>query len=334
MRRVLVLGTVWAAFLSSGAVQGQTPAWVDGLLPERTFDFGTVAKGSKVRHSFRLVNRLDQDVHIADTKTKCGCTEVRVGARTIPPGTQTTIEAVIDTTKFDGVKKSGLTLILDRPGLAQVDLNLNCFIRSEILLNPGVADFGPVTRASAEKPSLSMSLYYSGGQPNWGITRMQTGTAHVAVRLQEQSRSGGQVQYLLTATLDPKDLNGFFKDEVTLYTNEQNATPIPVSVSANVQSAVTVSPSPLVLGPIKAGQVLKRTVLVRSAQPFKLSGVKPSKDDLTATPDADGSRPVHTLTLEFKAPAQAGPYNAVVEIETDLKDEPPAKLTAFATIVP
>jgi hypothetical protein len=341
MRRAFLFWTAWAVLAVPSA---RAQSWVDQVLPERSFDFGTVARGSKVRHSFRLVNRLDQDVRVLTWRTKCGCTEARVGGRdssagavTIPAGTQTTVEAVIDTTKFLGPKRSGLTLVFERPNYVDVDLDLNCFIRGDIVLNPGLADFGIVSRSSsAEKPSLTLSLAYAGGQANWGVTKMQTKSAHVAAKLQEQARSAdGQAQYLLTATLDPKDLSGFFKDEITLFTNDPNGPTIPVSVTANVQAAVTVTPSPLLLGSVKPGQVVKKTLLVRSSQgPFKVKGVKPSKDDLTAAPVPDDSRPVHTLSVTFKAPAQPGPYNAVFEVETDLKDEPPAKLTMFANVVP
>jgi hypothetical protein len=333
MRRVFLSWTAWALLLTPTA-HAQS-SWVEQVLPERSFDFGTVARGSKIRHAFRLVNRLDQEIHIADWRTKCGCTDVRVGARSIPPGTQTTIEAVIDTTKFLGVKKSGLTLVIDRPTYAELDLETVCFIRGDIVLNPGLADFGIVNRATGGKPTVTLSLAYSGGQPGWGITQMKTRSASVTARLQEQGRSAdGQVQYLLTATLDPKDVSGFFKDEITLLTNDTNGPSIPISVAANVQSAVTVSPSPLILGPIKAGQVVNKTLLVRSAQPFKVTGVKPSKDDFTTKATPDEARPLHTVNVTFKAPSKEGPYNAVVEIATDLKDEPPAKLTLFATIVP
>jgi hypothetical protein len=296
-----------------------------------------VARGSKVRHTFRLVNRLDEDVRIATWRTKCGCTDVRVGAQLIPPGAQTTIEAVIDTTKFLGSKPSGLTLVLDRPGFTEVDLNLSCFIRGDILLNPGVADFGVVPRASAAKPTVTLSLAYSGGQPSWGITRMQTQSNRVSARLQEQSRSAdGQVNYLLTATLDPSEITGYFKDEITLYTNDPANQTIPIAVSASVQSAVTVSPSPLLLGQVRPGQVVTKNLLVKSSasQPFKLTAVKPGKDDVSAKFDAESARPFHTVSVTFKVPSQTGPYNAVVEFDTDLKDEPPAKLTAFANVVP
>lgn len=334
MRRLVLLAAAITGLLV-GATPARAQTWVDNLLPERSHDFGNVARGSKVRHSFRLVNRLDQEVRIADWRTKCGCTEVRVGARVIPPGTQTTIEAVIDTTKFLGYKKSGLTLVLNQPAFAEVDLDLSCFIRGDIVLNPGGVDFGIVTRAAGAKPAVTLSLAYAGGMPGWGVTKMQTRSPALSVKLQEQARSAdGQVQYLLTATLDPKDVNGFFKDEITLVTNDPNGPAIPVSVTATVQASLTVSPSPLLLGSVKAGQSVTKALLVRASQPFTVSGVKSSRDEVSASPNPAAARPVHTVNLTFKAPSQPGPFHAEVQIESDLKDEPPAKVTVFATVVP
>ena len=77
------------------------------VFPDRAHDFGNVARGSQVRYAFPMVNRSNYDIHIADWQTKCGCTNVKVGARAIPPGTQTTVEATIDTTRFHGRKDSG-----------------------------------------------------------------------------------------------------------------------------------------------------------------------------------------------------------------------------------
>jgi len=309
--------------------------WVSAILPERSFDFGTVARGSKVHHSFRLINRTDREVRIVNWRTKCGCTEVRVGARVIPPGTQTVIEAVMDTSKFQGYKPSGLTLVLDRPSFAEVDLNLSCFIRSDIMLEPGQVDFGIVARST--KPTVTLNLTYAGGQPSWGITRIQTQSPHLTMTakvLEAGASSDGLVRYSLTATLNPKVGNGLFKDEVILYTNDPASASIPISVTANVQSAVTVSPKIINLGRVKPGDVVRKTVLIRSARPFKLTTLKSSKEELTAAPAPEGARPLHTVQLTFKAPQKPGPYHAVFEIATDLKDEPPAKLTTFATVVP
>ena len=330
MRRVTFLLAASAALAIRPAAAA---SWVDTIFPERFHDFGTVARGAKLHHTFRLVNTTGQDVHIADWRTKCGCTEVRVGARDIPPGTQTTIEAVLDTTKFLGPKSSGLTLVIDRPSFIEVELNLSCDIRGDILLSPGQVDFGVVPRNS--QPAVTLTLSYNGTMPNWGVLRMQTQSAHVAAKLQETGRSlDGQVQYLLTASLKPTVPNGNFKDEILAFTNDASSPTIPISVTAQVQSAVAVSPSLLNLGHVKPGEVVKRTLLVRSSQPFKLTSVKPSRDDVSATPDLEGARPLHTVAITLTAPRQTGAYIAACEIATDLKDEPPARINIFATVVP
>jgi hypothetical protein len=331
MRRVTLFLTIWTAVAIRPAWADN---WVDAIFPERQFDFGTVARGSKVHHAFKLINRTDQEIHIADWRTKCGCTAVRVGARVIPPGTQTVIEAAIDTTNFQGYKPSGLTLVIDRPRFAEVNLNLTCFIRNDVVFSPGQVDFGRIGRTA--KPTVQVNLTYAGGQADWGITRMRTQSPHVLAKSQEQARSpGGQVQYLLTVTLNPAAITGYFKDEITLFTNDPTSPTIPISVSANVQAAVIVSPTILNLGRVKAGDVVKDLkVLVRSAQPFQVTGLKANKTELSAAPDPDGARPLHTVNLTFKAPKQSGPYHAVFEIATDLKGEPPARIATFATIVP
>ncbi len=332
MRRMILLWAVWG-FVALPSARGQS--WVDGVVPERAFDAGSVARGSKVRHVFRLVNRLNQEVRIADYRTKCGCTEVKIGSKVLPPGTQTNVEAVIDTTKFLGYKPSGLTLVFDQPSYVEVDLNLSCFIRGDVMLNPGVVDFGIVPRTAASKPAVTLNLSYTGGQANWGVIRMQTRTGHVSAKLHETSRSAdGQVQYTLTATLNPEALTGYFKDEITMVTNDSTSQMIPVAVSASVQAAVTVSPSPLLLGPVKPGQVVTKTLLVRSSQPFKLKTVTSGLPDLTTTFDPEPSKAVHTVTVSLKVPSQPGPFNATIEIATDLASEPPVKVTVIANIVP
>jgi len=335
MRRIPVIMAVWTLLIGQTA---RAQGWVESVFPERSFDFGNVARGSKVRHAFRVANRSNEEIHIANWRTKCGCTEVRVGAKEIPPGTQTTVEAVIDTTKFLGEKRSGLTLILDRPSYTEVDLNVVCNIRGDLTLNPGMVDFGTVQRTS--NPTVTLNLSYTGTSPNWGITKMQSGSSHLTASLHELGRSGeGQLRYSLTAQLKPTVPNGYFKDELTLYTNDPANPTFPISVTAQVQTAVVVSPSIIVLGRVKAGNVVKKPVLVLSntKKPFKVTSTKANKDGLSANPDPDeaqDSRALHRMEIVLKAPMQSGPFNAVVEIATDLKDEPPARLTAFATIVP
>ncbi|MBX6315969.1 MAG: DUF1573 domain-containing protein [Isosphaeraceae bacterium] len=331
MRRALLLLAAWVV-LGSATVRAQD--LFDAIFPEKRHDFGTVARGSRLRHGFRLVNTSSYDLHIADVRTKCGCTDVKIGAREIPPGTQTVIEATLDTTRFQGYKASGLTLVFDRPTFREVDLDLTCFIRGDVVLNPGQVDFGVVPRGS--KPTATLNLTYAGGRPNWGITKVHTISAHVSAKLTEVSRQGGTVQYQLVATLSPTAPSGYFKDEISLLTNDEASPSIPISVVANIQAAVTVLPSILNLGHVKANGTVTRDLLVRSsaAKPFKVVEVASKSPHLTARPASGAAAAFQKVTVTLKAPSQPGPYNATLEIATDLKGEPPAKVPTFATIVP
>lgn len=322
-----------------GPAQAQTGAsasWAETVFPERQHDFGTVARGTKLRHSFPVVNSTNVDIKILKYNTRCGCTDVRLGANVIPPGTKTTIEATLDTTQFDRFKPSGLTLEVEGPNRVNVDLNMTCFIRADVTLSPGQVDFGTVGRSS--KPQAVLNLSYSGKQADWQVTRMQTVTSSVSARLEELGRTAeGHTRYRLTATLTPDSLeDGRFKDRITLITNDPEAPQIPVMVSAIVQSRVVVSPAVITLGQLRPGQTAERTILVRnvSNEPFRITRFQTEGGEFVLPELTDETRPLHQLKVALKAPNQPGPHHAVLRIETDVNGEPPAKLSTFATITP
>jgi hypothetical protein len=334
MRRFLVLLVALACYgVSERSAGAQVADWTTSVLPERAHDFGTVARGSLVRHSFPVVNRTGSEVRIAAWQPKCGCTDVRVGARVIPPGTQTTVEATIDTTRFQGYKASGLILILDYPTFAQVDLNMTCFIRGDITLEPGYLDFGAV-RPSGTLPSATLNLTYSGAKPDWEIADMKTQSAQVKAEAKEIGRSAGRIQWQITTTLQPGLKQGHFKDEITVITNDTPRQTIPISVVANIQGAVTATPSIINFGQVRAGQAVSKVVHVRSGSPFKITQVEASKTELKGVEQNPGGGAEHTLSVTLQAPAQSGPFHAVLKIMSDLKDEAPVQIKAFATVAP
>jgi hypothetical protein len=332
----------FSAFLALGlalwsvhaAARAQDSGWLTTVFPERTHDFGYVARGSQVRHAFPVINRTNSEIRIVDWKSKCGCTNVRIGARVIPPGTQTTVEATIDTTKFQGYKATGLTLFVDRPVVDQVELTLTCYIRGDIGLMPGQLDFGTV-RLSTSLPSTALTLTYNGGRPDWEIADMKTQTAKVKAIARELGRSpGGQIQWLITATLQPGVTTGYFKDEITLVTNDADRPTIPISVVANLQSALSVTPSILNFGQVRAGQAVTKIVHVRAAAAFTVTKLDPSRSEIRAVEQDNVSAADHSLNVTLQAPATAGPFHAILKIGSDLKDEPPAEIKAFANVTP
>ncbi|APW59652.1 DUF1573 domain-containing protein [Paludisphaera borealis] len=334
MRWMMLNGCCLIILAGSGAgAVGQEFDWLASALPERAHDFGTVARGSQLRYSFPLVNRSDQEIRINNWRAKCGCTNVNVGAKVIPPGTQTTIEVTVDTTKFSGPKPSGLTLIFERPTFVEVDLNTSCYIRSDIVTNPGLVDFG-IFRRTDKMPSATLTVTYAGGRPDWDVVKMKTRSANVVAKGEPVRTVDGQVNFTLTATLDPSVPNGYFKDEITLITNDETTPAIPIAVVANIQSAVALTPSIVNFGQVRPGESVSKTVLVRSSEAFSITNLSTSQDELKSADQTTGAKPVHQVKLTLKAPTQAGPFHSTLTVKTDIPDEPAAILKTFATVGP
>jgi hypothetical protein len=307
--------------------------WVNAIFPVRTHDFGTVAKGSKLRYSFKVVNSTDKELHISGYKTKCGCTEVKIGADTVPPGTQTTIEATLDTAKFQGVKASGLTLVIDRPSTTEIDLNMTCFIRADVTLTPGQIEFGTVKRT--DSPAQSLTLQYVGGNADFKITGSQHLSPRLKVRVAEESRGGGQAVYRVNANLEPASTLGFYKDQITLKTNDPASPEIPIFVTGQIQGLLSASPSVMNLGQVPKGGSIQKTVIVKADKPFTIKESKATKGSVTvAVTNPASDQPIQTLNITYKAPDAVGPDHAVLEITSDIADEPPAKINLFATVSP
>jgi hypothetical protein len=95
-----------------------------------------------------------------------------------------------------------------------------------------------------------------------------------------------------------------------------------------------VTPSIINFGPVRAGQSVTKTVHVRSSSSFIITKLDADRADLTAVEQQTGSLPEHTVNITLQGPAEPGPFHGVVKIASDLKDEPPAQIKAFATIMP
>ena len=225
-------------------------------------------------------------------------------------------------------------MIVDRPNPVEIDLNLTCFIRTDIDLTPGQIDFGTVRRS--DKPSsAALTLTYHGIKPGWEIVQMKTQSVKVKAVAEKLNRAvGGLNQWTVTATLQPDLANGYFKDEITLLTNDSPPQPIPISVVANIHSAVRVTPSIINFGPVRSGQSVSKTVHVRSSSPFTITKLEADRADLAAVEQQTGSLPDHAVNVTIQGPAEAGPFHGIVTIESDLKDEPSAQIKTFATIMP
>ncbi len=86
-------------------------------LEEEAFDFGEIAQGEKVYHSFKFTNTGKSDLIIASASATCGCTVPTWPEKPIAPGESGEIEVVFDSKGKQGQQNKQVTVLANtQPG--------------------------------------------------------------------------------------------------------------------------------------------------------------------------------------------------------------------------
>jgi hypothetical protein len=328
-----VLGSL--LLVGAVVVRAEAATWTDALFPELKHDFGTVPRGVKVKHDFRLVNRLAEAVTILNLRPSCGCTSGRVMTPTVAPGQTAVIEAEMDTRNFVGPKSTTVFVSLvtasGREGEAR--LGVSSHILSDLVLNPGSIDFGTVTRGRAPAQLLTIERINA---PGWRFVRMVSASRALDAQLAETGRSEGSVSYTLKVGLKPDAPAGPLRAELRLISNDTETPSIPIMVSALVRGDISAAPSVLSLGQIHSSAGAQGRFIIRGARPFGIRSIEGAGDGFSTSPPDATHNATHVVTVAYKPEegTTKGDIRHVFRVHTDLPDEPPVDLTATLHIDP
>ena len=87
-----------------GLAEAESVSLAKAVIEQSKYNFGEVAEGTKVEHSFIIKNKGNAALMIHNTIPSCGCTVSKLSAETIAPGEQASIDVKFDTTGFSGRK--------------------------------------------------------------------------------------------------------------------------------------------------------------------------------------------------------------------------------------
>lgn len=324
VRSAIVAFLIWAAAAQSGPAQ----EWAMKMFKVTRHDFGTVARGAKAEFAFELTNLYKEDVHIAGVRSSCGCTSASITKPTLKTWETGAIVAVYNTRSFLGAKTATITVTIDQPYFAEVQLTVAGYIRGDVVFDPGTVDFGTVNEGSGAQASVTVSY---AGRPNWRIADVRSASTNLEVELTQTQRSAGQVTYDMIVHLKPSAPAGYIQDQLTIITNDKQARAIPISVQGRVVSSLTVSPASLFLGVLTPGQKVTKTLIVRGKKPFRVTAIRCSdacfQFKTTSTPKV-----LHVIPVTFTAGDHPGTISQAIEIQTDLDSGTAANCTATATI--
>lgn len=320
---VLVLGLAFTGTASAST-------WADSLFDELSRDFGTVPKGPMLTHPFRLVNKTKQTIHISNVRVSCGCTTARALQSELAPGQETVILAQMDTRRFSNTKAVTIFVTFDQPHFDEVRLWVQANSREDISILPEAFAFGRIKRGTA--PTTTAIMTFSGNN-NWQITAASCDSNYIQTSFQLQKRENGEVIYKLSATLRADAPAGKWFTDVWIQTNNPASPRIRVPLTVEIEAALTVTPTTVSLGEVKAGKAAERKVIVRGVRPFRIIGVQGTDKELTVRDSTHESKMVHVLTVTLQT-QQTGEVVRVLRVQTDLPGEEPVEFSAGAQVVP
>ncbi len=313
-----------AAFVVTPALQplAFAQAWLNQAIPieARSFDFGTVARAAKTEHRFLITNNSPDDIHLMSARASCGCTTPIIESEWIKAGQVGTVLARFNTGTFTGRKSATLTISIDKPNFAELQLNVRGYIRSDVVLNPGEVNFGEVP--VGESKTVDLTLDYA-GRNDWQLVGLDNPLDFVDATFEEVSRSGGRVSYKVSATLADSTAVGALQSQLMLKTNDRNLTSLPVRVLGSVLPPVQVSPQTLAFGSIEPGKAVSQRLVVKGRAEFRILDIRGTKADITfEAPETP--KLAHLLNISIVPIAQAkdGQITDELQLFTDLMEEP------------
>ncbi len=283
----------------------------------RSHDFGTVARSAKTEHRFPITNIYQQPMTISSVRASCGCTTPIIEKQVLQPGETGAILARFNTGTHTGQKKATLTVSITAPVYTELQLNVTGYIRSDIVFNPVEVNFGTVAEGSAK--SLDVDLAYA-GRSDWKVLGVTASEPFLKPSIKEVSRQNGQVAYKISVELLGNAPAGNIQTQLTLQTNDNRLTKVPLAVSGVVQSDLEVSPQQLALGELKAGETVVHRFVVRGIKPFRILEVQAEDMEVQFDPPAE-PKTVHLVTLRIKPDPVKGKGASSLTFKTDLPDE-------------
>lgn len=328
-----VVATLAASVMGTSSVMAEDNSeWAYKMFEKRSHDFGTVARGAKTVYHLKIKNIYENEVHISKVDISCGCTEAKPEKETLKSLEETFISIEMNTTRFEGLKPSSVTVTFDRPLQAKVTIPIQAYIRRDIVLQPEMAQFGALDREDKkEKFTKTLAIQYA-GRDDWHIKEVKSNHEHITATVTEKSRASGRVDYELVVDVSPNMAFGNLRQQITLVTDDEKNPHVPVLVVAEMRPDITVSPSIISLGMMQPGQSKSFSLVLEGKKPFSVEEVKCDRlDGVFQVRLPKNPAKVQVIPLTVTAPEGMSTLDEYLSIAIQGRAEP-VKLRAYGKI--
>ena len=323
-RREFLSGTVAGAVASTLILVPDAARadqdWAAKMFEKTSHDFGVVARGSDVSYRLKLKNKYKEDVHIHDVRTTCGCSAGEPSQTTLKSLEEAYVEIKMDTRKFMRRKDSNVIVTFDAPLYQEVTIPITAYIRTDVVVEPGSAQFGAVDQETGSEQTLTVAY---AGREDWKIKSVKTGHEFLSAAVKETTRESGRVDYDVVMTLKPGAPAGMLRQFVTLVTDDAENPDVPILVEAQVKPDIEVKPSVISLGTMSPKQSKTVQVVLQGKKPFKIESVTCQKvKDVFEVRLPSKEAKVQVIPLTVTAPEEPGTLDEQLSVTIDGRKQP------------
>ena len=340
---LIVISLVFVASTNQSA-NGQ--AWLRQMFKNKTtHDFGDVQLGEVPEHRFEFENIFNETFHIKSINSSCGCTIATASKTTLKTWEKGEIICKFNSPAVGvGTKQATITVTVDRPYRAEIQLSIKGNIVTGLSLVPKSIDFGQVVENNL--PTRTVQLR-SSGNPDFKIRDVKSVFKHISVQVKETARNNGIVTYDIITKLKDTVPKGFTQDQLYLVVEEgrnYDGSPllkqVPLPFNAKVTSALQLSPEVLSLGPLSPGEAVKKKVFLKSDKPFYVSDVR-CQSEAFSVKATSKPKTMHIVEVTYTADGEhAGSHECELSFyvkyadadKTETPSEPSGRVKAIIQI--
>jgi len=303
-----------AGILLGAALAARAGADAGGrvVVPEQTWDFGTVEQGTKVEHVFRLANRGSDTLRIDHVKSSCGCTVGVASARDVPAGGEGRITVTLDTARMAGRTNKVVSVHTSDPEASVVSLGMTGTVLADLVATPNALYLGHIRRGDA----ASREVLVTPGRTDatYAVTAVEHSNPALHTTLGPRPDGGQRV----VVTLDRDTPLGRFNDTLTLRTTSPRAPVITVPVFGSIDGDVLVLPPQVTFGVTRSGSTIERELYIRNraGRPLAVTRVDVPSDVVTYELTAVEEGQEYRLKIRLRDGLKPGKIETALEIHT------------------
>jgi len=316
---------VLSMVLAAVPLSAQDLDWGRKMFDKREVKFGSVAKNADVVFRFNVKNIYKEDINVSSLTTSCGCISWQEKDKTpltIPSGQTRELTIRLDTIRHSGDKHVTAFATLVEPtrgSTASISIPVEGRIREDVVLQTNNLNFGQVEQGKAMV--IRMNVTYTGGRPDWAITKALVNSKYLTSKVIEKSRSGGTATYEVVVTLNGDAPPSKLHEQMLIVSNDYGDAGYGVSVDAQIEPDVMVADAQF--GQVTPGHPKTVNVVIRGKKAFKIEKIERTKQNESfKVKTTDNLSTVHMVPLTFTPTVENGLFEEEFFLTISGREQP------------